>query len=177
MKGLYTLLILGGLGVVLVITKAPRLQEAISSFPASESASLPPIKNNAPPCIQMYDAIRKYAVRENIPLKYAFGVAYVETHYQGPTHWKYNPGLTSGAGAVGPMQVMPQYGKKYAKGRPASREDFRTDIDLNVMVSMKMLRHLKDTYGDWKLAFGAYNTGRPCVNDYAIKVYNYRLGR
>lgn len=177
MKSLYTLLALAGIGVVFVISNAPRLQEAVDGLTGSQSVSLPPLKNNAPPCIQMYDAIQKYAAQENIPLRYAFGVAYAETRYKGPTQWSYNPGQSSGAGAVGPMQIMPQYGKKYAEGRSATREDFRTNIDLNVMVSMKMLRHLKDTYGDWKLAFGAYNTGRPCVNDYAVRVYNYQLGR
>ena len=172
MKNLYVILIIAGIGVLLSIQNA---SQPSTSSPEPSIEALPPIKNNAPPCIQMYDAIRKYAAQENIPLKYAFGVAYAETHYQGPMHWKYNPGLTSGAGAVGPMQIMPQYGKKYVKGKIATREDFRTNIDLNVMVSMKMLRHLKDVYGDWKLVFGAYNTGRPCVNGYALSVYNFNL--
>jgi hypothetical protein len=35
------------------------------------------------------------------------------------------------------------------------------------------LRRLKNKYGDWKVVFGCYNTGRPIVNDYAHKVYNY----
>ena len=39
-----------------------------------------------------------------------------------------------------------------------------------------MLKKLKRIHGDWKLAFGAYNTGRPCVNGYAEKVYNYTPG-
>jgi hypothetical protein len=38
---------------------------------------------------------------------------------------------------------------------------------------MKILRHLHNTYSNWKIAFGAYNTGRPIVNQYAIDVYNY----
>jgi len=171
------LLVMAGTGVVLVLTNAPRQKTGIQASNTAQPVVLPPIKRTAPPCIQMYDAIQKYAAEHNIPLRYAFGVAYAETRYRGPMQWGYNPGQSSGAGAVGPMQIMPQYGKKYADGRSATREDFRTNIDLNVMVSMKMLRHLKDTYGDWKLAFGAYNTGRPCVNDYALRVYNYRLGR
>ena len=32
-----------------------------------------------------------------------------------------------------------------------------------------------ETYKDWKVAFGAYNTGRPVVNQYALDVYNYKI--
>ena len=49
------------------------------------------------------------------------------------------------------------------------------DIDFNVECSLKLLRQLYDRYGDWKLVFGAYNTGKPIVNEYAINVYNYKL--
>jgi len=51
----------------------------------------------------------------------------------------------------------------------------RTDIEYNVKTSMKLLRRLYKIHGDWKLVFGAYNTGRPCVNGYAHKVYNHQL--
>jgi len=49
------------------------------------------------------------------------------------------------------------------------------DIAYNVMTSMKLLRTLYDKYGDWKTVFGAYNTGRPMVNQYALDVYNYKV--
>jgi soluble lytic murein transglycosylase-like protein len=34
---------------------------------------------------------------------------------------------------------------------------------------MKVLSDLYDKYGNWKKALGAYNTGRPIINDYAQK--------
>ena len=48
-----------------------------------------------------------------------------------------------------------------------------SDIDLNVETSMKLLRKLYNRYKNWKIVFGCYNTGRPCVNDYAERVYNF----
>jgi hypothetical protein len=39
---------------------------------------------------------------------------------------------------------------------------------------MKLLRKLYDKYKNWKIVFGCYNTGRPCVNDYAERVYNFK---
>jgi soluble lytic murein transglycosylase-like protein len=49
----------------------------------------------------------------------------------------------------------------------------KTDIEMNVKASMRMLRKLYEKHGDWKLAFGAYNTGHACVNGYAQKVASY----
>jgi soluble lytic murein transglycosylase-like protein len=56
-----------------------------------------------------------------------------------------------------------------------SKEKLRTDIKYNVYTSMKLLRKLYDLRGNWKLVFGEYNTGRPCVNGYAERVYNYKI--
>jgi soluble lytic murein transglycosylase-like protein len=58
-------------------------------------------------------------------------------------------------------------------GRSVPREDLISDIDLNVETSMKLLRKLHDKYGNWKIVFGCYNTGTPCVNGYAEKVFNF----
>jgi soluble lytic murein transglycosylase-like protein len=53
------------------------------------------------------------------------------------------------------------------------KDQLKNDIELNVKTSMMLLRHLFDVYKDWKLVFGAYNTGRPLINQYALDVYNY----
>jgi len=130
------------------------------------------INQGSPPCIQMYNYIKAYADTFNIPLRYAFGIANTETSYNGPFHWKYNPAQTSCAGAVGPMQVMVSTARWINKDN-ISKERLRTDIKYNVYTSMKLLHKLFIKNKDWKLAFGEYNTGRPCVNGYAHKVYNY----
>jgi hypothetical protein len=35
---------------------------------------------------------------------------------------------------------------------------------------MKLLARLQKKYGNWKVALGVYNSGRPIVNDYAIRI-------
>lgn len=126
-----------------------------------------------PPCIQMYEAIEKYADSFNIPKQYAYGVAYAETRYRGPFHFEYNPNQQSGAGALGPMQVMIGTARGLNKDN-VSKHKLLTDIEYNVMTSMKLLRRLKDMRGRWDLVFGEYNTGRTMVNGYSYKVMNYK---
>jgi soluble lytic murein transglycosylase-like protein len=112
----------------------------------------------------------------NIPEEYAFAIAYQETRYQGPFHRDYSWSMTSTAGAVGPMQIIPKYGITYAKkylNRDVTANDLNEDIELNVHISMLMIRDWKNmSKGDWKLAFGGYNTGKLLVNQYALNVYN-----
>lgn len=139
------------------------------------------LEMNLPPSLEVYFAIRKYSSEYEIPLKYALGVAYAETRYKGPFHWKYNQVQESYAGALGPMQVMPGTAKGLLRKvleRPEEADNLTPqrlaeDIDLNVELSMCLLRRLYDKHGDWKLVFGAYNTGKPCVNGYAQMVYHY----
>lgn len=130
------------------------------------------IDKTAPPCLQMFYNIEKYAEEYDIPRNYAFGIANAETGYQGPFHWTYDQAKVSSAGAVGPMQIMPRYAHPYVDGKFTVVE-LKTDIEMNVKASMRMLRKLYNMHKDWKLAFGAYNTGQPCVNGYAQQVASY----
>lgn len=126
---------------------------------------------NSAPAIQMYFYIKKYSQEYGVPEAYAFAVAYQETRYKGPLDLNYDHRLTSSSGAVGPMQIIPQYAHKFA-GRRVTPHELKTDIKLNVKVSMGMLRKWYDVYGDWGLAAGAYNTGQPVMNGYARAVIN-----
>ena len=135
-----------------------------------ETASILP--NTEPPCIQMYYYIEIFSKKYNIPRQYAYGIAYKETGYRGPFHWHYNHRLTSSAGALGPMQIMPTTAT-HINGQRVSNEKLKTDIEYNVETSMKLLNTLKEKYGSWEVAFGAYNTGRPMVNQYAHDVYRF----
>lgn len=128
----------------------------------------------APDCIKMYYYIRAYADTFNIPHQYAFGVAYVETHYSGPLDSTYNPRQCSRCGALGPMQIMPATAR-LIEGKSVSNKKLKNDVEYNVKLSMRLLRILYDKYGNWKLVFGAYNTGKPIVNNYALKVFNYDI--
>lgn len=132
------------------------------------------IDRSSPPCLQMHYAIEKYAEAYSIPINYAYGIAYCETRYSGPFDWKYKHSQESYAGAIGPMQIMPSTADLMWKGENVSREKLMNDIEFNVQTSMKLMRKLHDRYNDWKMVFGCYNTGRPCVNDYALNVFNYK---
>lgn len=133
------------------------------------------INDSSPPCLLMYDAIERYAEEYKIPKRFAYGIAYKETRYQGPFHWEYNPQRTSSAGALGPMQIMPSTARLMWKGKNITDKMIISDIDFNVKTSMKLLRHLYDRYRDWKIVFGCYNTGKPLVNQYAIDVFNFNF--
>ena len=123
-------------------------------------------KPNSPYSLQMYTSIEKYSKMFKVPKHIAYNVAYRETRYQGPFDWDYHGKLISSAGAQGPMQIITRWAHKYA-GRRVSDKELRNNIDLNVMVSMKMLRARFNSTGSWGLACGGYNTGTPILNDYA----------
>jgi soluble lytic murein transglycosylase-like protein len=122
------------------------------------------------PAIQMYFYIKKYSKKYGVPEDYAFGVAYNESRYRGPLHFSYRTqDLTSSSGALGPMQIIHRYSAPYA-GRHVHKKELRDNIELNVMVSMKMLRKWKQVAGTWDKALGGYNTGHITVNEYARSV-------
>lgn len=116
---------------------------------------------------QMYESIEKWSDSLKIPKYVAYNVAYLETRYRGPFDISYEHRAESSAGAVGPMQIITRYAHTFA-GRRVSEKELKSNVDLNVMVSMKMLRKWFSIYRDWALACGAYNTGRPVVNEYAM---------
>ena len=162
--------------IATVVLTAPIAFLLLSSSPAPgsnfvESGTIAHME--VPPCIEMHNCIERYSEKYEIPKKYAYGVAFKETRYQGAFHWGYNPGQVSCVGAVGPMQVMYTTAQMMWRERRFTKDDLKNNIDFNVETSMKLLRHLHDIYGDWKIVFGCYNTGRPLVNQYAIDVYNF----
>ena len=124
-------------------------------------------KPTSPESIQMYNSIEKYSVQYKVPKYIAYNVAYLETGYRGPFHWYYEPEQISHMGAVGPMQIIPRYAPPYADGR-VSTSELMKNIDLNVKVSMRMLKKWYSIHGNWVEACGAYNSGQPIHNDYAI---------
>jgi soluble lytic murein transglycosylase-like protein len=161
-------LVVGAFAVTTVTVTEPEIE-------ATQEVRIPDsIDQGSLPCLQMYRYIKAYADTFNIPMRYAFGIANAETSYQGPFHWNYNHAQSSGAGAEGPMQVLLSTAH-YINKDNVSREYLRNNIEYNVKTSMKLLRKLHNRYHDWKICFGYYNTGYPRINDYAIKVFNYKM--
>lgn len=131
------------------------------------------IDPNDPPCIQMYYCIKHYAKEYNIPETYVFAIAYYETGYQGPAHWKYDHALGKEGGAAGPMQILPIADR--AINKKPNFDRLNNDIEYNIITSVKILRVLHDRYKDWAIVFGFYNTGRPQVTNYSRLICNFQL--
>jgi soluble lytic murein transglycosylase-like protein len=168
---LYGILILFVLGILLVSGFTESEKPVERTIPESRED----ITLSGPPCVQMYECIEKYAEMYGVPKQYAFGIAYQETRYRGLTDWEYDHRQISSASALGPMQILYSTAKGLWPKENFTKEKLRDDIDFNVETSMKFLARLYDRYHDWKIVFGYYNTGYPKVNDYAIKVVNYKL--
>jgi soluble lytic murein transglycosylase-like protein len=126
---------------------------------------------NSPTPLKMYELINHYSDLYDIPKHIAFNVAYLETKYKGPFDWTYKPNLSSSAGAVGPMQVMPATAN-YIHNKKISKEKLKNNLELNIQTSMKLLNKLYKIYHNWGLVCGAYNTGRPMINSYATFCIN-----
>jgi soluble lytic murein transglycosylase-like protein len=134
------------------------------------------IVNDSTPSIKMYNAIMKWSAEYDIPVQYAFALAYTESRYKGPAHVDYKSGLVSKSGALGPMQIKLGTAKLFLEdGEKVTKKLLRNDIDFNVMMSMRIIRELKDMYGTWGKAFGAYNTGKPIVNKYAKNILSNKF--
>jgi soluble lytic murein transglycosylase-like protein len=118
------------------------------------------------PCEKMYYLIETYSDSFCVPKYIAYGVAYKETRYRGPLDTLYNPFLTSHAGAVGAMQIMPRYASYFAE-RPVTKHELMHNLETNVWLSMKILSQHYERYKNWSIACGAYNTGKPILNKYA----------
>ena len=130
------------------------------------------LSKDMPPSMQLYYHIVKYSKEYGVPLNIAFGVAHHESGYEGPFDWTYNPKLTSIANAYGAMQIQVPTANSFSDTK-VTRVDLLNNLELNVDLSMRILSYLKKKHGDWKLALGAYNTGRPIVNQYALNITNF----
>lgn len=130
------------------------------------------VSKDMPPSMQLYYHILKYSKEYDVPTDIAFGVAHHESGYRGPFHWNYNPKLTSIANAYGAMQIQLPTANTFSD-KKVSRIDLLNNLELNVDLSMRILSYLKKKYGKWELALGAYNTGRPIVNSYALNIVNF----
>lgn len=131
--------------------------------------------NMAPHSIQVYYYTKYYCAVYNVPETVAFNVARLETGYKNPLDFKYRPNLTSYANAYGTYQLILGTAKFMYEGKKSdiTPQVLLTDVKLNVRLGIKYLRYLHDIYNNWTIVCGAYNTGRPIINSYAISATKY----
>jgi soluble lytic murein transglycosylase-like protein len=146
-------------------TEVNRIENPIEGISKLENSCIPT-------SVQMYYYLMEFSEEFNVPTNIAFGVAHHESGYNGLRHWRYNPKLTSSANAYGAMQIQVPTANSFAD-KKVTRHDLLNNLKLNVYLSMKILSYLKNKYGSWELALGAYNTGRPIVNQYALNISNF----
>ncbi len=126
-----------------------------------------------PECIKMFNYIVKYAEEYSVPTNIAFGLVNKESGYKGPLDLEYNPKLVSKSKAYGPMQIKLSTAN-FISEQKISKTELLNNTELNVRLGLKLLSKLKKQYGTWKLALGAYNTGKPVINQYARSIIKFK---
>ena len=91
--------------------------------------------------------------------------------WQAEAESTFNPAARSPAGAVGLYQFMPATAQQF--GLSLSPADERLDAVKNARAAAKYLKALHARFGDWPLAFAAYNCGEGRVS----KLLRARNGR
>lgn len=127
-----------------------------------------------PESVKMYFYVEKYATEYHIPKNIAYAIPYYESGYRGPADTTYNPKNKISKGkAYGAMQLKRRTAE-FIADTIVTKNDLLNNTELNVKLSYKLLDHLYKKYGNWKLAIGAYNTGKPVVNKYVLKVIKFK---
>ena len=131
------------------------------------------IKNTLP-SLQVYFSIKRYCKDYDVPEKYAFKVANIESGWKQPIQVNYNPyNKISSTNALGAMQVLPSTARSVWQDKSITEEKLLNDVDFNVHTSIKYMQQLYDEHHDWAKVFAVYNTGYTHLNDYALVVVNY----
>ncbi len=97
------------------------------------------------PPIHVETALHNAAIETKIPINILRAIAWEES--------RYNPKVTSKAGAMGLMQIMPIVAENFSVSDPY-------DVNENALAGAKLLRsYYKQNNRDWARTFASYNWG------------------
>src|ERR1039458_2593100 len=96
----------------------------------------------APPNIQAYLYICKYAKEYHVPEYIAFGMAKAETNFRDPLDFNYNSAQTSKGHARGILQIQTPTGRDVSGDETLTDRDLLYNNELNVKLGMQYISNL-----------------------------------
>lgn len=125
----------------------PKAVSFVENYMALETEEYEHMKEWGKTYLDLYDRI---LTENGLPTELKY-LSIIESHLR--------RGLVSGAGAVGPWQLMPDEAKRYHLRTGHGLRDERTDFTKSTYAACKLLHELYDEFGDWLLVIAAYNGG------------------
>ena len=134
---------------------APNIEQARNRYVESKQVWLRKLANRPAPAraAALLPDVKRAFRAEGVP---------PELVWQAEAESTFNPAARSPAGAVGLYQFMPATAQQF--GLSLSPEDQRLDAILNARAAAKYLKLLHGRFGNWPLAFAAYNCGEGRVS-------------
>jgi membrane-bound lytic murein transglycosylase D len=124
----------------------PRVVPFVNEYLSKESEDLKSMKQWGKPYFAIYDKILQ---DNDLP---------VQLKYLSVIESSLNAHCSSGKGALGPWQLMPDEGKRFGL-KMTDDYDERTSFTKSTKVAAKILKELYNDLGDWLLVIAAYNAG------------------
>jgi soluble lytic murein transglycosylase-like protein len=156
----------GGIGLIYLISRTQTAQNIATSGEDIVTATLSGWKSveQGPYWVPILNSIEQ---ANNLPADLLARIAYQESRFrqtiiEGPNPDPIVGTNVSSAGALGLMQLMPQYFTTVQRPTPFSQQDTLDQANQ----AAQLLANLYAHYGDWGLAVMAYNDGQGNIDAY-----------
>jgi len=130
---------------------APKVEQARNRYVENREVWIRKLSGRTPPAraAALLPGLKRVFREEGIPPQLV---------WQAEAESTFNPAARSPAGAVGLYQFMPATAREY--GLRLSPADERLDAMKNARAAARYLKFLHGRFGNWPLAFAAYNCGQ-----------------
>ncbi len=151
-------LLAGGAGLAWLLSQRDTVTSAVESGVDSVQAAVSGWQtvHDGPLWVPL---INTAEIQQGIPANLLARMAYQESHFRPEI---IDGSKASGAGALGILQLRPQYFSTVRVARPFSTSDTAAQIQQAAGELARLYTH----YGDWALAVAAYNDGQGNVDKY-----------